>query len=315
MIDIEDAAQLTAWLGPVSSRVLRGGVSNKTVLVEHPNGERWVLKQALPQLRVAVEWFCTPERINREADGLRVAAELLPASVPRLVLHQPANYLLGMEAVPEPHENWKEMLLRGDVREEYVVEFARMLRTLHGAPCNSAFADTSYFEALRLEPYYLYTAEQCPDAAPFLHELVASTRSRRLALVHGDYSPKNVLIHRGRLMLLDFEVIHWGDPAFDIGFALAHFLSKAHYLRSPEFARAANLFWREYAAAADDAPYVRHALGCLLARVAGRSTLEYLTPEHRARQRAAVIRLMRQPPPAIPVLIERFTEEVACSSS
>ena len=312
MIDIEDPAQLTAWLGPVRSRVLRGGVSNKTVLVEKPAGERWVLKQALPQLRVAVEWFCSPERIDREAEGLRAGAELLPGSVPKLVLHDPANYVLGMEAVPEPNENWKEMLLRGEVQDEHVIEFARMLRTLHAAPFDPKFEDTSYYEALRLEPYYLYTAQQCPQAAPFLHDLVAATRARRLALVHGDYSPKNVLIHSGRLFLLDFEVIHWGDPAFDIGFAMAHLLSKAHYLRSDKFARAANLFWDEYKSPAPHDPYICHTLGCLLARVAGRSTLEYLTPDHRTRQREAVVRLMANPPTTIPALIDRFTEEVAC---
>jgi tRNA A-37 threonylcarbamoyl transferase component Bud32 len=300
MIDIEDPAQLTSYLGPVTSRVLRGGVSNKTVLVERPNGESWVLKQALPQLRVQVDWFCSPDRINREAKGLEVAGRLV--SAPRLVLHDPANYLLGMEAVPQPHENWKTMLLRGELHDEHVLEFARMLRTLHAALFDSEFEDTSYFEVLRLEPYYLYTAEQCPEAAGFLHDLVAATRARRVALVHGDYSPKNVLIQHGRLVLLDYEVIHWGDPAFDVGFAMAHFLSKAHYLRDRRFVHAAALFYSHFASYPGA---LDHTLGCLLARVAGRSTLEYLTPEHRARQREAVIRLMHNPPSTI--------EEVACS--
>ncbi|HET8549808.1 MAG TPA: phosphotransferase [Bryobacteraceae bacterium] len=300
MIDIEDPAQLKAYLGPVTARVLRGGVSNKTVLIERENGEAWVLKQALPQLRVAVEWFCSPDRINREAKGLEVAGRYVTA--PRLVFHDPANHLLAMEAVPPPHENWKTMLLRGELQEAYVIEFARMLRALHSAPFDPAFEDTSYFEALRLEPYYLYTAEQCPEAAEFLHDLVASTRATHRALVHGDYSPKNVLIHNDQLVLLDFEVMHWGDPAFDVGFALAHLISKAHYLRDRRFAEAASLFYSQFSSYPRA---IHHALGCLLARVAGRSTLEYLTPGHRARQRQVVVRLMRNPPAAI--------EEVACS--
>jgi 5-methylthioribose kinase len=300
MIDIEDPAQLTAYLGPCTARVLRGGVSNKTVLVDLPTGESWVLKQALPQLRVQVDWFCSPERINREAKGLEVASRIV--SAPKLVLHDPANYLLAMEAVPQPHENWKTMLLRGELHEEHVLEFARMLRALHSAPFDAAFEDTSYFEALRLEPYYLYTAEQCPESSAFFHELVNVTRSTRRALVHGDYSPKNVLIHNGRLVLLDFEVIHWGDPAFDVGFAMAHFISKAHYLRDRRFAEAAILFYAQFSSYAHA---IHHTLGCLLARVAGRSTLEYLTPEHRARQRDVVTRLMQNPPDDI--------EEVACS--
>jgi 5-methylthioribose kinase len=300
MIDIEDPAQLTAYLGPCTSRVLRGGVSNKTVLIERPNGESWVLKQALPQLRVQVDWFCSPERINREAKGLAVAAGFI--SAPKLVLHDAANYLLAMEAVPQPHENWKTMLLRGELHEQHVIEFARMLRALHSAPFDPEFEDTSYFETLRLEPYYLYTAEQCPEAAGFLHDLVNVTRSTCQTLVHGDYSPKNVLIHKDRLVLLDYEVIHWGDPAFDVGFALAHLISKAHYLHDQRFVEAANLFYEPFSTC----PHaVHHTLGCLLARVAGRSTLEYLTPEHRTRQREVVIRLMQNPPATI--------EEIACS--
>jgi 5-methylthioribose kinase len=207
-----------------------------------------------------------------------------------------------MEAVPQPHENWKTMLLRGEVHEQHVIEFARMLRALHSAPYDPAFKDTSYFEVLRLEPYYLYTAEQCPEAAGFLHNLVSVTRSTRQALVHGDYSPKNVLIHNERLILLDFEVIHWGDPAFDVGFALAHLISKAHHLREHRFAKAATLFYDHFSTY----PHaVHHTLGCLLARVAGRSTLEYLTPGERARQREVVVRLMQKLPSTV--------EEIACS--
>jgi aminoglycoside phosphotransferase (APT) family kinase protein len=319
MIDIEDPEQLRAYMGPATSVVLRGGVSNKTVLVELPTGDRWVLKQALPQLRVAVDWFCSPDRIDREAQGLQAAAALLPGQVPQLTFHDPLNHVLGMEAVPEPHENWKTMLLRGEVHDEHIIEFARMLRTLHNAPFNPSFKDTSFFETLRLEPYYLYTAQQCPQAAPFLYELVAATRGRRLALVHGDYSPKNVLVHQGRLVLLDFEVMHWGDPAFDVGFALAHFLSKAHFLRSGAFRQAAHVFQRganfslrrPSPRPEEHAPFVRHTLGCLLARVAGRSTLEYFTPDHCARQREVVLRLMHDVPQTVPALIDRFTEGVA----
>src|SRR5439155_19372608 len=126
-----------------------------------------------------------------------------------------------------------------------------------------------------------YTATRVPAAAAFLDELVAATQARRLALVHGDYSPKNVLVHAGRLVVLDYEVIHWGDPAFDLGFGLTHLLSKAHHVRShrAEFGRAAADLFRAYAGALGDVPWagdlephaVRHTLGCLLARACGRS--------------------------------------------
>ena len=89
------------------------------------------------------------------------------------------------------------------------------------------FAERRFFEELRLEPYYAYhrDVKYRPAAHDFLE--TADRRGRengQIALVHGDYSPKNVLLHEDRLVLLDYEVIHFGDPAFDIGFSLAHLL-------------------------------------------------------------------------------------------
>jgi len=189
------------------------------------------------------------------------------------------------------------------------------------AEVEPVFADTSFFESLRLEPYYGFTAEQVPAAAPFLHDLVTDTRARHLTLVHGDYSPKNVLVHDGRLILLDHEVIHFGDPAFDLGFSLTHLLSKAHHLpdHRQSFAAAANRYWQTYTGAVGANPWVedleahvvRQTLGCLLARVAGRSPLEYLDASERSNQQAAVLALMATPPTGVPSLIARFLAEVS----
>jgi aminoglycoside phosphotransferase (APT) family kinase protein len=131
--------------------------------------------------------------------------------------------------------------------------------------------------------------------------------------VHGDYSPKNVLVHRDRLVLLDHEVIHFGDPGFDVGFALAHLLSKAHHVVAARdrLAEAAHLFWRSYARPQGEARAARHTLGCALARVAGRSPVEYLGEAERARQRAAVLALMADPPTTVPAVIDAFLERVA----
>jgi hypothetical protein len=179
------------------------------------------------------------------------------------------------------------------------------------------FEDQSFFESLRLEPYYAYTASQLRDAAPFLNGLIRETRQHRDCLVHGDYSPKNVLIHAGRLVLLDHEVIHFGEPAFDLGFSLTHLLSKAHYLSAQRgrFASAAHWYWRSYLQAV--APFhqtadfesrvVRHTLACLLARVAGRSTLEYLSPDHCRAQQEVVLRLILNVPQTVTVLIDSFS--------
>jgi aminoglycoside phosphotransferase (APT) family kinase protein len=327
-LDIEDHGQLIAYLrqsGRVAAderplmRTLSGGVSNRTVLVHRQEGEHWVLKQALPKLRVQAEWHCSPERIHREALALQWLPRLTPAgSTTPLVFEDGDAFLLAMQAVPEPHENWKEMLLGGHVHRPHVERFGSLLRSIHhNARAQlselGVFSDRSFFEALRLEPYYEYTAQQVPEAALFLAELCSDTRGRQETLVHGDYSPKNVLVRDEQLVLLDHEVVHLGDPAFDLGFSLAHLLSKAHHLppHRDAFLSASLTYWHAYDG--DDtleARVVRHALACLLARVAGRSPLEYLDTGERTNQQRAVLSLLRATPPTLEDLIEAFAEEI-----
>jgi 5-methylthioribose kinase len=310
----------------VRCRTLAGGVSSRAVMVERAGGEAWVLKQALAKLRVQADWFADPLRVHREAIGMHWLARLAPAgSIVPLVFEDERHHLIAMQAVPQPHENWKVMLLAGRLETGHVRQFAELLATVHRQSWRrrdevaGTFDDRSFFESLRIEPYYRYSAAQVPQAAAFMERLIERTRATRLALVHGDYSPKNVLVHEGRLVLLDHEVIHWGAPGFDVGFALTHLLSKAHHLPRwrREFARAAAQFIQLYLAGLEDVPWraqvieqaAGHALGCLLARVAGRSPLEYLSGDERARQREAVLRLMRDRP-GLEGLVEAFVERI-----
>jgi aminoglycoside phosphotransferase (APT) family kinase protein len=214
------------------------------------------------------------------------------------------------------------VLLAGRIDPDRVRQFASLLGTIHRQAWQRrdelapVFAERRFFESLRLEPYYTFTATEVPAASAFLQSLTDQTRRIGDTLVHGDYSPKNILLHGAEMVLLDHEVIHWGDPAFDLGFSLAHFLSKAHRLAGMRraFADACRRYWREYVQALGPVGWldglerraVRHALGCLLARVAGRSPLEYLDDMLRIRQREAVVPLMQHPPSTVDDLIDSF---------
>jgi 5-methylthioribose kinase len=328
-LDIEQPDQLLAYLratGRIAAdetpqmRTLAGGVSNRTVLVKRPSGEAWVLKQALAKLRVRVDWFSDPSRVHREALGLRWPEKLAPpGTITPLVFEDEEHHLLAMQAVPEPHENWKTMLLRGEVHTDQVDQFAKLLQTIQACSevmadrLRMTFGDRRFFESLRLEPYYAYAASQVPEAAVFLRELIEDTRATRTSIVHGDYSPKNVLVRDdGAIVLLDHEVIHWGDPAFDVGFAVTHFLSKAHHVvahRTPLKFAAIHFCMELLGAGIVDERPMRHTLACMLARVAGRSPLEYLNDAERARQRRIVVEMMSDVPRNMVELIERCTEK------
>ncbi len=344
-LNIEEPQSLTAYLraaGWVEQgesprlRVLAGGVSNRTVLVERATGEAWVIKQALKKLRVATDWFSDPARVHREALGTRWLERLAPpGSTTPLVFEDHEHHLFAMQAVPFPHDNLKDLFMSGSLSDAQTIElashFGALLGTIHSnslalahevAP---AFNDRSFFESLRIEPYYAFAASNVPAASAYLHELITSTRDRRITLVHGDFSPKNILVRnlstKPQLVLLDHEVIHWGDPAFDLGFALAHLLSKAHHFpqRRAIFRDAATAFVTNYftiavaeqlTIQAQNTRIIAHTLGCLLARVSGRSTLEYLDTTERHRQRDAVVSLLSSPPEHINDLFTLFISKV-----
>jgi 5-methylthioribose kinase len=335
-LDIEDFDGLRDYLTThgyiklgetVSFKNLHGGVSNRTVKVAWADGRGWVLKQALAKLRVNVDWFSSPERIGVEAKALRCLNQLAPpGTTPAFVFEDATHHLLGMEAIPEEHENWKTVLLSGRIISDHFEQFGLLLGAIHRrsfeaiTEISKLFCDTTYFENLRLEPYYLYAAHKTDEASNFLNALATDTLLHKDCLVHGDFSPKNALIYQNKLILLDHEVVHVGDPAFDLGFALTHFLSKAHHMPAERYRLtcAAELFWQVYRegiaqlnwAKELEQRVVSHTLACLLARVAGKSPLEYLTSAEVTRQRDAVLVLMREVPTSVPKLIAEFIRKI-----
>jgi 5-methylthioribose kinase len=101
---------------------------------------------------------------------------------------------------------------------------------------------------------------------------------------------------------------------------MAHFFSKAHHLNDERsrLASAAELFWQVYReeiehldwAGSLEPRVVHHTLGCLLARVAGKSRLEYLTPEEMTRQQDVVLEIMAAPPKSVATLIDEFVHKI-----
>lgn len=292
-------------------RELPGGVSSTVLLVHRPGGEDFVLKQALPQLKVQQEWLCSPERIWREVEVLEICGKLLASGarlpsksqppdtclqVPTILFSDPANYCYAMTAAPPGHKTWKELLLAGNADPAIAAACGRLLGALHAgswkdAGMASRLADRTFFDALRLDPYYRRVAEVHPDLAPILTALIDETCAAQLSLVHGDFSPKNLLLSAGEIWLIDFEVGHFGDPAFDLGFFLTHLALKAVYAgpQGGAYLQLIEDFWASYQSqvttsiTADERSGLSrraalHWTACLLARVDGKSPVDYLSP-------------------------------------
>lgn len=307
-------------------QTLTGGVSNKTVLVKEQGGRSMVVKQALPKLRVQADWYCDPGRIFREADGLKLLVQLLGSDhLPDYLFKDEKYFLFGMSAVPPPHQNLKTLLLQEAPQNWFFEQMGAILGQIHqkgiafAAHSKSPFHDRTYFLNLRLDPYYVFTASRIAWSKPFYENLIETTLSLQDTLVHGDFSPKNLLVYQKKLFLLDHEVIHIGDGAFDLGFLFAHLIGKSIFRPAYQttFLKGVNRVWFHYKQAHPkgfdlrerERRAVLHSLGCLLARVDGKSPLEYLEKKHKEKIRRILQSLMFSPPENIAHLIHALEEK------
>jgi 5-methylthioribose kinase len=312
-----DAASARDWVSehlgfvPVSVTPLSGGVSSIVLLAE--GDQRVVVKQSLPQLKVEAEWLCDRRRAIREAAALRILEPVFPGgAVPRLLAEDPARFTFAMSAAPLEAETWKSRLLRGQCDREAARSAGEILRMLvreTAGRYQQEFGDIGIFDDLRLDAYYRYTAARHPDLKPYFDSLIADCVESRHSLVHGDYSPKNILTDGGGAMAIDWECVHYGNPAFDAAFLLNHLLLKTFYLpaRRAEFALLANEFWTAVEGAGWFAESTfRHWPGLLLARMDGKSPVEYLRDEgvkHRIREFARD--LIARPPTSVDEVFAR----------
>jgi aminoglycoside phosphotransferase (APT) family kinase protein len=299
-------------------RALRGGVSSDVILFEDEDGRQVVVKRALARLRVADEWHADTGRNAYEQAWLSLAATLAPANIPRIVFAAPEEGWFAMEYLGEGWITWKQSLLIGAAEPLYALEAGAALGRIHRATWSDHSVATTFdtlrnFTELRIDPYFNTSAKRLPDLAPWLQRISEQLASQRLALVHGDFSPKNLMIQSGQLIILDAEVAWFGDPAFDVAFLIHHLLLKAlHHRRHDRVGDLLALtptFWRSYADQLPDTEartmenrVIEITLALLLARVHGKSPVDYLDEAGRHTVTSFVRTHAPSPPGSIPDL-------------
>lgn len=302
---------------------LTGGVSSDIWRVDLPGGPACI-KRALPKLRVSAEWRAPVERNRYELEWMRCVAGIDPDAVPEIL---GADDDLGMFVMayldPRTHPLWKQQLSEGIADTASAAWVGRRLVRIHGATAGDAdvaarFDTDETFFAIRLDPYLLATARAHPELADVIESLSEITAREKHALVHGDVSPKNLLMGPRGPVFLDAECAWYGDPAFDLAFCLNHLLLKCLWVPA-----ARTGFLACFAALADahlagvdwEDPLVfearaAHLLpGLLLARVDGKSPVEYLTDDSdREMVRRVAARLLTAP-------VDRLAKVAAAWSS
>lgn len=267
---------------------LSGGVSCDIYLVE--DGEdRFVVKRALEKLRVKVDWFADIRRNRTEWEYIRYVSKFLPMAVPGLRQCSATDNYFAMEYFDGKFSNWKQLLLAGQVRQEHAAQAGSILGQIHRHSTGDAeaihlFDTTPAFFQLRIEAYLLETAAKQPALRSQIEAEAARLEGMRECLVHGDFTPKNILVGGERMILLDCEVAWYGEPAFDLASLLNHFFLKSLFHAPNDVGMPAMIqkFWSAYQSSRPS-PEIELRVGRLLlmlmlARVDGKSPVEYLGP-------------------------------------
>jgi 5-methylthioribose kinase len=320
MADLLPLLEKMHLIGPGESPgivALTGGVSSEIYRVDAARGT-FCVKRALAKLRVSADWTVPVERNQYEVGWLELAAGIVPGAVPRVLAQSAADGMFAMEYLPpDDYPVWKSLLRDGVVDASIAASVGKLIARVHSGTAGDAavaarFASNGLFHALRLEPYLLATAVVHPDCAAALRALAAATASTRLALVHGDVSPKNILVGGKGPVLLDAECAWYGDPAFDLAFCLTHLLLKplwrpqwrAAYLAC--FDALAQSYLREVTWEAPQEAEQRAAQllpGLLLSRIDGKSPVEYIDKDtDRDYVRSRATRFLQHPPTELAAL-------------
>ncbi|WP_018305306.1 phosphotransferase [Desulfitobacterium hafniense] len=273
-----------------SVRYFNNGVSATVAMIENDK-KSIIAKQALAKLNVAADWACDQSRMLVEQKALTTYSKIIKEYVPAPIFYDEENYIMVREAAPRSSSMWKEQLLKGVLDFSVAEKAAQALSAIHNRTAGDQqvaeeFKEIKFFYDLRIEPYIETVVKVHPQLKEHADRIVDRLMNQKIALVHGDYSPKNILVDQDRLYVLDLEVSHYGNPAFDLAFFTNHFVLKAvknsrwynAYLTMLDFIAQSYLKAIEFADAKEfEHEAVQILAYHMLARIDGKSPAEYIT--------------------------------------
>jgi len=313
LVSADQHVTLTPLPGGVSSDIFRADLPGRVICV----------KRALPRLKVAADWRVPVERNRWEVEWMRVAGGIVPGAVPEILGEDRESGAFAMSWLPpDDYPVWKKLLAEGEADTRTAASVGDVLGRIHAGTADrddvaSRFPTDALFQAIRLDPYLVTAAKAHPDLARPLMALVATTGSTRRVLLHGDFSPKNILVGVEGPVFLDAECAWYGDPAFDLAFVLNHLLLKgvlrpdrrSDYLTMFAVLCAAyrtRVAWEPWPAL--EARTAALLPGLMLARVDGKSPVEYVTDAGDKNAIRAFARAhLKQPAPSLTALAHAWS--------
>ncbi|WP_025772210.1 phosphotransferase family protein [Thioalkalivibrio sp. HK1] len=297
----------------LSVEPLSGGVASDIALVRIAD-RKVCVKFALAKLKTAADWFAPIHRNAAEYAWLHRAAQIAPENAIEVYGRSESSHGFAMEFLQgDDIYLWKAALLSEAPDRGEAARVGALLGRIHAASVEPDFDRTPFdnrsdFHALRLEPYLIHTARSHGDLRIHFDRLVDDLHIADRVLVHGDASPKNILLRGQAPILLDAECATMGDASFDPAFCLNHIVLKAIHLPDARtrYLQNAQGLWQAYARwivweSKDEveARICRLLPALMLARIDGKSPVEYLDGLERKRVRDIACSLIKAPMPSV----------------
>jgi len=264
---------------------LSGGVSCRVWKI-YVNNDRWVIKQALEKLDVKADWFSDVERIHREHEAMKQLELVIPnCNIPKILHVDYVKHIYLMNCAEEGVQTWKDILMSGIFNADTAKSAADILSQIHllshkiDEKVKADFSDQKYFIQLRIDPFHRFLINIYPELSEEINGLIVELTEQKTCLVHGDFSPKNMLVEKsGSIVLIDYEVAHWGNPVFDLAYCLGHLMLKTWYLKKPhKMLELISVFIANYKGQVSN--LLPHLGLMLLARMDGKSPVNYIQDE------------------------------------
>lgn len=249
----------------------------------------FVLKQPLEELRVEDKWHISLHRSKNEYNYLKELSNVDFEYTPRVINYSQKNYFI-MEHIDSSYPNWKAKLLNGNIKPADAFRAGDVLGKLHTFFLKRPhlfpiFNDKDLFHQARISPYWITLLPKYPELEDHIRKTIDTTLKKKITVIHGDVSPKNFLVLKDKVILLDAECAFWGDPAYDLAFLLTHLFLKScvvpgyssyllSMIREPLMAYFPYISWESYK---DFLERVQHyLLMLLLARLDGKASVDYV---------------------------------------
>jgi len=265
------------------------------------------VKRALAKLTVKEDWFAPVNRSNFEAEYFKTCKNINKLAFPKILGHDKKKYILAMNWYnKDQYKLWKSSLLKKYIETKDGKRVAEILVKKHAHFFNKKaikdkFSNDKTFHAIRIEPYILFTSNSYPQYKKLFDKNIDNLSKNKKTLIHGDFSPKNILIGKDSPVILDAETACWGDPVFDLAFCNNHIILKSilNFEIKDKYISLSKCFLDTYISFLNwenKDEFIERFLSLvpifILARLDGKSPVEYFQKGHIERSRGLAKKLI-----------------------